>query len=105
MNAAVLRTHAEQMSLSIAGIVRTAGEVAEGTTVQARTLDSTLSHLGELSASLADTAGQAESATMSSDGLLSSINEIAASIEQVSANTTSLASSVAQTAASAQQSA
>src|SRR5215207_3238121 len=81
-----LRTRAEQMSLSIAGIARVVDEVAEGATAQSRTLDSAIGDISELLTSLGHTAGQAESAKVSSEGLVSSVNEIAASIEQVSAN-------------------
>src|SRR5262245_21990130 len=94
-----IRSQAEQVSLSAAGIARIADEVAQGATVQLGSLDGALGEMNEVVASLLDTAAQAESATNSSESLVSSVNEIAASIEQVSANTTSLSASVAQSAA------
>ena len=99
-----LRSRAELVTVSAAGIARIADEVARARRRSCGSLDAALSDMNDVVASLIDTAGQAESATNSSEGMVSSVNEIAASIEQVSANTASLSSSIAQTAASAQQS-
>ena len=91
-----IRSRAELVTVSAAGIARIADEVAQGATSQLGSLDAALAEMNDVVASLIDTAGQAESATNSSEGMVSSVNEIAASIEQVSANTTSLSSSIAQ---------
>ncbi|HET9467565.1 MAG TPA: hypothetical protein VFO48_04095, partial [Vicinamibacterales bacterium] len=96
-----LRSRAELVTVSAAGIARIADEVAQGSVAQLGTLDEALGDMNEIVASLGETAIQAESATNSSEALVSSVNEIAASIEQVSANTASLSSSIGQTAASA----
>jgi len=76
----VLRSRAEQMTVSVAVIARKVDEVAEGTATQVRGLGTTLADMNEIVASLGETADQAESARASSDGLVSSINEIAASM-------------------------
>ena len=71
-----------------------AGEVSDGADAQMRSVDSALSGVNQLSASLKETATQAEVVTASTESLVSSINEVAASIEEVTAASARLLASL-----------
>src|SRR5262245_7120381 len=81
-----LRSEANHSSDAVTGSARIADEVSEGADTQVRSIDSALSGLHQMSASLRETATQADSVTASTDGLVGSIAEVAASIEQVTRN-------------------
>src|SRR5687767_1386947 len=82
----MLREEAGYITDAVSRIVEITDQVSEGADAQLRSVDSAVSGVAEMSASLKETASQAESVTASTDGLVSSINEMAASIEQVTRN-------------------
>src|SRR6185503_16765120 len=82
----LLRSEASHITDAVTRIARITDEVSEGADTQVRSIDSALSGLNEMSASLRETATQADVVTASTDGLVSSIAEVAASIEQVTRN-------------------
>ena len=90
---------------SAAMISRTADDVATGAESQAQALDSAVSVVNEMAASLKETAGLAESVAASTEELASTVNEVAASIEQITGNSTQVAATVNETAASSQETA
>ena len=61
IDAEAIRSRAELVTVSAAGIARIADEVAQGATSQLGSLDAALGDMNEVVASLIDTAGQAES--------------------------------------------
>ena len=67
-------------------IVRLSDQVAHGATSQVRSLDDALTGLNQMSASLGETAGQAETIATATDQLVSAVTEVSASIDQVTAN-------------------
>src|SRR5215213_755194 len=81
---------AEQVVTAAGAISRITQEVADGADAQLRTTDRAAAAVSQMSASLKDTATQADSVAVSAEELLSSVNEMAASIEQVTINTTTL---------------
>ena len=95
-NRAGLLDEASQISDAVARIAQITDEVSQGADVQVRSLDAALSGVNELSASLKETATQAESVAGATEILVSSINEVAASIEQVATSTDTLAGAVRQ---------
>src|SRR6187401_95528 len=99
-----LRQEAGQISDVVSRIAQITDQVSAGADAQARSLDTALSGLNQITASLKETAGQAETVSGSTDGLLSSINEVAASIEQVTRNSENLATFITQTASSIKES-
>ena len=86
-----IRSRAELVTVSAAGIARIADEVAQGATSQLGSLDAALEEMNEVVTSLVDTAGQAESesweaflayyATLS--GMAMRIPELANALEPV----------------------
>jgi uncharacterized phage infection (PIP) family protein YhgE len=104
MTGDALRDEAIKMTGAAKLIARLTEEVAEGADVQMRSLESALSGVNELSASLKETSTQAGAVSASTESLVSSINEVAASIEQVTANTDTLATGIREVAASMQES-
>src|SRR5512145_3443324 len=99
-----LRDEASHITTAVSRIVEMTDLMSEGADAQVRSLDSALSGLNEMTASLKETATQAGVVAVSTEGLVSSITEMAASIEQVTKNSESFATLVRQTAAGIQQS-
>ena len=66
----VIRQQAALVTASAEVIARTTEEVAEGAAVQISAVDGVLSGLNEMSASLRETAGQAESVAASAEELV-----------------------------------
>src|SRR5262245_58135135 len=104
LNHDLLRDEASQITDAVARIVAMTDQVSAGADVQVQSLDSALSGLNQMTASLKETAGQAESVASSTDSLTSSITEVAASIEQVTKSTNGLAADMRSTASAVQES-
>jgi len=96
VNRAGLIDEAARITDAVSMIAQITDEVSQGADLQVRSLDSALSGINELSASLKETATQAEAASTATDALVSSVNEVAASIEQVASSTDSLSIAVRQ---------
>src|SRR5262245_32103080 len=104
LDRSVLRDEATQITDAVSSIVQMTDQVSVGADIQVQALDNALSGLNEMTASLRETASQAESVAGSTDSLVSSINEVSASIEQVTQSSESLAGFIRQTATAIQES-
>ena len=98
LNLTLLRDEAGHISEAASNIARTTEAVSEGAESQLASLDDAVANASQVTASLAESARQAESVGLVGRALASSINEMAASIEQVTTNTGSLASAVRESA-------
>ena len=78
-----VRSSAAEVATTAEYIARIAAIVTKGADTQNRSLDGSVSTANELSASLKETASQAQSLTVSADELMSTITEVGASIEQI----------------------
>src|SRR5215213_1938145 len=87
LNRRALREETGEISVAAKVIAQMADEVSEGADTQMRSVEGAVSGLNQLSASLKETATQAEAVSVSTETLVSSINQVAASIEQVTTNT------------------
>ena len=92
-SAAIELTRAQgvQVADTARSISRIALEVADGSELQSRLLDTASGHSNEMTASMGETTRQLESIASFVEEIVSSVNESAASIEQVGGNAANLA--------------
>lgn len=74
INSQVVLDQAELLAGSASIVARVSEEVSEGAGTQLAAIESALTGLNEMSASLKETAGQAESVAVSAEELASSVN-------------------------------
>ena len=99
------RAQGAQVADTARSISRIALEVADGSELQSRLLDTASGHSNEMTASMGETTRQLESIASFVEEIVSSVNESAASIEQVGGNAANLATGITEIAASAEETA
>src|SRR5262249_53705050 len=98
-----MRERAERVTRSATDIARIADAVYEGAETQIRSLDEAFSTVNQMTASLKETAQQAESIGVSPGELAAAPGGLWGRTEQVTGNPASLAAAVAQTATASEQ--
>src|SRR5689334_1655135 len=98
-----LRESVESLGSTTRSLSHRSTTLLEQVDAQNRAFDDSLSVANEMTASLKETATQADSLTGSSGDVVSGINELAASIEQATVSATEVATAITQTASSMKQ--